>query len=294
MANTLKSAFSTYSSNLEITDRQEGAVSNCRRNVTNTLAKELTLHPTPSLVIGSWDRHTLTRYLSEADVDVLIVLHYSQNSNWHPATGAKAALAKFKQILQAKYKSTPMRIDNNCVTMKLSQFRLDVIPAFVFNDGSYRIPDVARGGWISTNPISFASLITNVNANMDRTFVPIIKMVKGWNRANGWPIRSIHLETMLYEHYKSYSQSYTYDSTLKVFFQALPGYLSLACYEPITGDRLDSYLDTTVTRSRSSAIVKAQRAAAKATEAYSYQGTNVRKSIELWKSLMGDFFPNYG
>lgn len=295
MATTIKSAFREYATNLNITDRQTTIVTNCKNNMVKVLGSQLKLHNEKARVIGSWDRDTLTRYLFEGDVDVMVVLHYGQHKDWDNGDGATKALASFKRILDLAYPKTPCRVDQHCVTMKLSQFRLDVVPAFRTDSGSYLIPDTHAGRWIKTNPIAFANAITEVNKQMDGTFVPLIKMVKGWNREAGWPIKSFHLECMLYNHYHLYTQSYSYSSTLKVFLEALPAYLSSACYDPITGERVDSYLDgggSTTHRVR--AITKAQKAAAAAKEAYGDEALYPSVAIGEWKALLGEFFPSYG
>jgi len=296
MATTVKESFRQYAQNLNITDKQETKVSNCKNNVTDVISKKLSLHSDGGRVIGSWDRDTMIRYLSEGDVDLMVVLHHGDNKDWDNNSGPDKALDKFKSILDDKYSDTTIRKDRNCVSMQLSEFTLDVVPAFKYDTGNYRIPDTYRGVWVSTNPIEFAKKITAVNKTMDGCFVPLIKMVKGWNRERGWPIRSFHLETMIYEHYKNYEKAYTYDSTLKVFFNDLPGYLRSPCYDPVTSDRLDGYLDNgTNPTKRTEAIEKAERAASKTSEAMEYtEAGKEQKAIEIWESLLGEFFPAYG
>lgn len=296
MATTVKESFRQYAQNLNITDKQETKVSNCKNNVTEAIRKQLSLHDDGGRVIGSWDRDTMIRYLSEGDVDLMVVLHYGENKEWKNSGGTDKALDKFKSILESKYPDTTIRKDRNCVCMQLADFTLDVVPAFKYDSGNYYIPDTYRGVWVDTNPIEYAKKITAVNKKMDAHFVPLIKMVKGWNRERGWPIRSFHLETMLYEHYKTYDQAYSYSSTLKVFFNALPGYLGSPCYDPITSDRLDGYLDNgTNPTKRQEAIEKANRAAKKSQEAMEYEEAGKeQKAIEIWESLLGEFFPAYG
>jgi hypothetical protein len=295
MATTIKESFRQYAANLNITNRQTTKVANCKNNMVAKLGAELTLHDEKARVIGSWDRDTLTRYLSEGDVDVMVVLHFSKNEGWNNADGTVRALSRFKAILDKAYPDTPCRVDRNCVTMKLSDFRLDVVPAFRFKDGSYKIPDTHQKRWISTNPVAFADVITRVNKTLDGTFVPLIKMVKGWNREVGWPIKSFHLECILYNHYRSYTRSYTYSSTLKVFLEHLPTYLNSPCYDPATGERVDQYLDNgAVPSDRAKAISKAQKAAALAIEAYGDEAKYPRVAIQEWKALLGEFFPAYG
>jgi hypothetical protein len=294
MATTLRESFRQYARNLEITDNQSTIVSNCRRNVTTKLGAKLSLHDEKSKVIGSWDRRTLTRRLSEADVDVMVILHYGKNKGWDNGDGTVNALDKFKSILQEAYPNTTMRRDVNCITMKLNQFRLDVVPAFKWDSGFYKIPDSVRRQWVPTDPFTFASWMTTVNTSMGGDFKPLVKMVKGWNREVGWPLRSLHLEALMYLRYRTYPESYTYDSMLNNFFAALPNYLRTACYEPVKGDRLDTYLDTSSTRTRASAIVKAEKAAELSAAAYSWANIDPERSIRIWKTLLGEFFPTYG
>jgi Second Messenger Oligonucleotide or Dinucleotide Synthetase domain len=294
VATTIKQAFDEYASNLELRSRQVTLVSERRTNVVRALRQSLSLHPEESKVIGSWDRHTLTRYLSEGDVDVMVILSYSDNKQWDNSGGTIKALNRFRDILDIAYPDTPKRRDRNCITMQFSEFRLDVVPAFSNKDGYYEIPDSVRRRWVKTDPFTFAEKITNVNTAMEGTFVPLIKMVKGWNREVGWPIRSFHLECLLYHHYRSYAQSYSYSSTMNVFFSKLSGYLGSRCYDPVQGDQVDSYLDEGGTRTRAGAIRKARAAATKAAEAYNDQEKYPAVAIDEWKDLLGEFFPAYG
>lgn len=295
MATTITQAFNDYKSNLEIRNRQVTLVAERRKNVVAALAKGLFLHPEQSKLIGSYDRNTMTRYLKEGDVDVLVVLHYGENKVWDNPEGTIKALDCFRSILDKEYPYTAKRRAQNCITMQFSEFRLDVVPAFKMEGGYYKIPDSVHKEWIYTDPFQFAEKITEVNKNMQGTFVPLIKMVKGWNRQVSWPIRSFHLECMLYNHYRYRSESYTYPYMLKEFFASLTNYLTISTYDPIMGQRVDSYLDNSAQKTRREiAIEKTRAAAAAAKEAYEDQEKYPTIAITEWKSLLGDFFPAYG
>lgn len=295
MATTIKQAFAQYKTNLEITDRQDGVVATARANVVAALKKKLTLHTEESKVIGSWARDTMTRYLSEGDVDVMVILHYGKNEDWDTDEGTITCLDRFRTILADAYSKTTIRRDRNCITMRFKEFRLDVIPAFKMKQGYYTIPDSIRKEWVSTDPFTFAKGLTKINQTMDGSLVPLIKMIKGWNRNVGWPVRSFHLECMMYNRYKDYDQGYNYPSMIKVFFDALPGYLSKPCYDPVKGDRVDDYLDNYASPTlRQIAIRKAKKAAEDAAEAYDDQEKYPSIAIGEWKDLLGEFFPSYG
>lgn len=296
MATTIKESFRQFASNLNITDRQETIVSNCRNNVVDKIGDKLSLYTEqPSKLIGSYDRDTLIRYLSEGDVDVMVVLHYSDNKHWDNDEGVAKVLNRFKTILEEAYPETDCQIDRNCVTMKLSQFRLDVVPAFKFKQGYYKIPDTYRSKWLQTDPVGFAEEVTRINKSMDGDFVPLIKMIKGWNREFSKPLRSFHLECIMASHYKNYTQSYTYKSMVNVFFSKLPDYLNSAAYDPLTGDRVDLYLDNrSLNNSREDFVNRAKKAVKLAEEAYQDSEKYPSVAIDEWKRLFGEFFPAYG
>jgi tRNA nucleotidyltransferase (CCA-adding enzyme) len=178
MATTVTQAFRDYASNLELRERQQSLVARRHTNVVSALRRRLSLHPEESKVIGSWDRHTLTRFLSEGDVDVMVILDHSDHQHWDTPSGTISALDRFKSILDDEYTNTPKRRDRNCITMQFTEFRLDIVPAFK-GVGYYRIPDSIRRQWVRTDPFTFAQRLTRVNTIMDGTFVPLIKMVKG-------------------------------------------------------------------------------------------------------------------
>lgn len=56
------------------------------------------MHSEESKVIGSWDRHMLTRYLAEGDADVMVILDYSRHKDWGTGDGSVKCLYKFRQF----------------------------------------------------------------------------------------------------------------------------------------------------------------------------------------------------
>jgi hypothetical protein len=148
-------------------------------------------------------------------------------------------------------------------------------------------------------------MVTDVNKRMSGTFVPLIKMVKGWNRAADWPIRSFHLEAMLYYHFTGVVgwferldaefHGFSYPWMLKSFFGELPRYLRLTCSDPAAGDRLDTYLDNEAKKTRRElAIEKASTAKAASQQAYADRRKDPPRAIRQWRDLMGEMFPAYG
>lgn len=295
MATTVKGAFIGYKTNLEITDPQENLISGRRKAVVAALAMSLTLHAEESKLIGSYDRHTMTRYLREGDVDVMVILNYGKHKSWYDNNDAVGCLDTYKRILDKAFPNITTRRDRNCITMQYDEFRLDVVPAYKEKSGYYQIPDTIQSKFLDTNPFKFAEKVTAVNTTMAGDYVPLIKMIKGWNREVGWPISSFHLECMMLKRYSEYKQTFTYWTMVRTFFSVLPDLLAANCYDPIKGERVDKYLDVGSTRTRQSAIQKAKTAKTKSQRAVELQEAGKeRAAVEEWKGLLGNFFPSYG
>ena len=62
-----------------------------------------------------------------------------------------------------------------------------MVPAFQ-SGADYEIPDEDLGKWIKTNPATHNDLTTAKNKTLGGNWVPLVKMLKSWNRANGKPI----------------------------------------------------------------------------------------------------------
>ena len=317
MATTVDAAFREWKSHLEITDRQESLVAQRRADIERILRGRLTLDATQNpLVIGSWRRNTLIAPLSQADVDLLVVLDLQAHKNWDNREGTIKALDSIRDILHDAYRNTELRRDRNCVTLHFHEFRLDVVPAFRSRSAfgpsrhssnkSFRIPDSIRKIWVPTNPNAFAQAISETNTRMAGTFVPLIKMVKGWNRAPGSPLRSFHLEVLLHSHYNGFfgwfrretvkQEGYRYPLMLRSFFGNLAGYLDTGSYDPMLHDRLDEYLDNdarVAKRHVAQEKAKAAHEAAKSACLAEHQH-DVAQAITEWRGLMGKVFPAYG
>lgn len=311
MATSIEAAFAEFASRLEITNWQQGLVAERRAKVERVLRADLALdEKVAPLLIGSWARHTLIAPLKGSDVDLLVPLDMSQHGKWLSGEGTIRALDRFRVILDVAYPNTPKRRDRNCITLHFSEFGLDIVPAFRVrrpfgHQRNFRIPDSVERRWPSTNPLRYGEAVTQLNKDMQGRFVPLTKMVKAWNRSVDSPIRSFHLECMLYTHFRglfgffervdAWLRDFSYAWMLMAFYRELPNYLRGRAYDPITLDRLDAYLDNSAaTTNREIAIQRARVASGLAKAAYSKRKRDPAMAIGDWRELMGEAFPVYG
>ena len=101
-----------------------------------------------------------------------------------------------KAALRKTYTKTPdIGPDGHAVTITFTDFKVDVVPGFYREGGGYLIPDSQRGRWLETDPKKHVDIWSAANKTHKGNLVPLIKMLKGWNKSRG-VLRSFHLETL--------------------------------------------------------------------------------------------------
>src|SRR6266850_298799 len=190
MASTIAEGFEELRSNLEITDLQEETVSTRQQNVRKALEDDFTI--LDSFLTGSYRRSTMVAPLKEADVDIFIVL----DASYFASDGQTTLLNDVKSALRKTYTKTPdISPDGHAVTITFTDFKVDVVPGFYRKGGGYLIPDDQLSRWLPTDPKKHVDLWSEANKAHKGDLVPLIKMLKGWNKSRGL-LRSFHLETL--------------------------------------------------------------------------------------------------
>src|SRR6185437_8996901 len=196
-ATTILQAFQGFKENLEITGLQASTVSTRQQSVREVMEDGLTV--LDSFLTGSYSRNTMIAPLAEADVDIFFVLdvqyyhHYNGGRN-----GGQAGLLDFvKRALLRTYTRTP-KISRNgqTVTIRFTDFTVDVVPGFYRQGGGYLIPNSIQQNWLATDPKKHVELVTTANRAHEGDLVPLMKMIKAWNATNNRYFSSFHLEVL--------------------------------------------------------------------------------------------------
>lgn len=191
MVRTIADAFRVLRSNLEITGLQEQTVASRQKAIREVLARDFIIKDT--FLTGSYRRSTMIRPLKEADVDIFIVL----DVKYYRDDRKRALLESIKKSLRKTYTKTPdIRPDGSAVTVTFTDFKVDVVPAFYRKGSGYLIPSLELNKWISTDPKKHVEIWTAANKAHNNDLVPLIKMIKGWNKSRNL-FKSFHLETLI-------------------------------------------------------------------------------------------------
>ena len=289
MPRTVAQGFDELCSRLEITDLQSSTVSTRQQNVRDAVKKELVV--LDDFLTGYYMRNTMIAPLSNADIDVFIVL----SSEYYKADGQQYILDKARDVLKKTYTTPQVSRNGQTVTIFFRDFEVDVVPAFNRQGGGYLIADSILKRWIPTDPKRHIDLWSQANKAHNYTLIPFLKMLKGWNKKNGSALRSFHLECLGLKVLEGYAITY-YPSALSYFFgnalawikRALPDPAGVG-YNPDVGKYLDTNKKINDVVGRFETVyIRAKKA-----EECAVKG-KIEDAYYYWRLIFDDYFPAYG
>jgi len=278
--------FERFKSNLQITSLQQETTSARQKTVREVVEAKFNVLDT--FLTGSYVRQTMIAPLKDADIDIFTVL----SPDYYKQDGQLALLNALMAALKVSYPTTP-RISPNgqAVTIIFTDFRADVVPAFNRQGGGYIIADSKNGKWISTNPKSHITYKTEQNSWHNGNLVPLIKMIKCWNRHSGSPFSSFYLELLISKILTGITIS-NYPSGVRYFFDKAREQIKYTIPDPAgLGSNVSGFNPGTNVVSAVALIQKSYDTAIEA-ERLTSLGFNL-KAAEKWQGLFGDYFPIY-
>ena len=292
MATTIQASFQKFKENLEITDLQASTVSARQANVREVV--EVGLDVLDSFLAGSYSRSTMIAPLKKADIDIFMVLDSKYWYNYNGQNGGQAGLLDLvKRILKKTYTTPDISRNGQAVTIRFSDFIVDVVPGFNRQGGGYLIPNSVSQTWISTDPKKHISLISESNKLHNGDFVPLVKMIKAWNRTSGDYFNSFHLEIIALEILNNVTIS-DFPSGMRYFFDKGREIIKKQNVDPAGyGGDVGAYINSQ--QKITEAVGKFELAYQRALKAEDAANrNNVQEAVEFWKKIAGDYFPSYG
>jgi hypothetical protein len=286
-------AFEIFRKRLELSDTEQKDAIRRREDVSACIHGSFDIDR--EFLTGSYARHTKTKPLK--DVDIFFCLG-KKDRHWRDKP-AEEVLRAFEKALAKDFGSDAVERGRRCVTVDFEKrnptadeegkvLSNDAVPAIELGD-CYEIPDRILGRWIKTDPEIHAEKATAKNKELGGKWVPLVKMLKRWNRSAGKPISpSFLIEVMALD---LIDPPFTnYQSEVRRFFaSALDGIMQdwpdPAGYGPPVSDQMDAQKRQTAVAALRAAEVKASRAVN-----LEKQG-KIGEALALWREVMGKYFP---
>jgi len=242
---------------------------------------------------GSYGRRTKTKPLK--DVDIFFVLG-EKAADWRKKAPTKL-LEAFRDSLVKKYSADDVELGRRCVTVEFDKknptdegkvLSIDAVPAFAVGD-YFEIPDRHLGSWVKSNPEAHAQEATAKNKELDGKWVPLVKMLKRWNRSAGNVIKPSFLVEVMARGLVDPPFT-SYQSEVRRFFAAAATGIMQDWADPAgLGPPVSDQMTPELRKTAQAALQKAETDAAVAMR-LEKQGKN-GEAIEAWQQIMGRFFP---
>ena len=218
--------FSAFQENLRLTTNQRLEGQRHHAGVRQSLNRHYygsSSETANSFLIGSWAKFTRTR--PPRDIDLYFVLPNSMYWRYNAYQGNKqsALLQEVKKALQSTYPNTDLRGDGQVVVVGFNRMSVEVVPAFLLDNGQYLICDTHHGGRYNvSDPKAELSFIENVNRNCNKNLCPLIMMMKSWQEQCNVPLKSFLIELVAAEFLQQCRWAncgyYYYDWIMRDFF----------------------------------------------------------------------------
>lgn len=289
----IPAAFEELKSNLEITGLQTAAISTRQQAVRSTIAAAMTV--IDDFLTGSYARSTMIAPLTEADVDVFIVLDPMYYHHYNGQNGGPAGLLDYaKRTLLKTYSRTPdVSRNGQAVTIRFSDFVVDVVVGFNRAGGGYIMANAITNHWLETDPKRHVTIMSTANKTHNGDLVPLIKMLKGWNKKDGSFFRSFHIEVLALEVLNNVRIS-DFPSGVRFFFDKARFTVKGKNLDPAGyGDDIGSYINSQTKLAEAVSRFQGAHEQALRAEQLAVRG-DIRGSIGAWQKLFGSYFPSYG
>lgn len=248
-----------------------------------------------SFLTGSYSRQTLIAPLKEADIDIFFVLDPKYYHHYNGQNGNQAGLLDFvKRLLRKTYtKTQDISRNGQAVTIIFDDFMIDVVPGFKRKGGGFLMPNSTSQTWISTDPKKHVEIVSVANKAHDGDLIPLIKMIKAWNKNNNKCFSSFHLEIIALEALNNIKIT-DFPSGVRYFFDKGRTIIAQKNLDPAGyGGDVGVYINTQ--EKIQEATAKFQLAYDRAVKAEDYDARGYTKeAVDMWIKIFGDYFPAYG
>lgn len=176
------------------------------------------------LMVGSYGRFTAIRGIS--DLDLLYILPSSLWDTYKGEDGPSDALSRTRNVIQARYSTTSVKVDRLVVVVQFQNFKFEVQPVFEQEDGSFQYPDTYSKSWKVTKPRDEIKAISTYDDMTSGNLRNLCKMARAWKNKHGVPMGGLLIDTLAYNFFQKTTDFDTvttasYDSMVRDFFKFL-------------------------------------------------------------------------
>ncbi|MCD4676912.1 MAG: hypothetical protein K8S18_13095 [Desulfobacula sp.] len=295
---TIDQSFQKFLTNLNPTDKQLQQIQKTRDSIDAVLVNDdrisLNTQKQISFLTGSYSRKTIIRPID--DIDLYVRVHYSKHAEGQSPMSILRLMAR---AIRRRYpKNTKINVDAPCIVVRFLGYKFEIVPAVGYTNNSdlYSIPAPGSKEWMQCYPNVPDKWLSACNQSNNSLFIPLIKMLKQWNRNNKVGLKSFHLELLTEKVFGSMTAIYSYPQGIYDWMYSVRNWIWENDYpfvlEPGKSyDYIDEYLyeksfKLHVVRKKFDAGLK------KAERAWNFYSKNRYPAAKrVWNNMFGPKFP---
>lgn len=280
--------FEQFRKNLSVSNRGDISTKYC--NITTRLNADfwdLESDTRHSLQIGSYGRDTAIDGVS--DLDMVFELPPANLARYKSlqGNGPSAMLQEVKASLEKRYPKTDVSADGQIVGVNFTGYRVEVLPAFLDENGDYIHGDTNDGGsWKTTKPRPEIKAVNDLNQKTNGNLKDLCMMLRAWKNRAGVGIGGLLIDTLTYNFCSQHA------GIEKLTYRDYPA-LMVSLFTHLGGLPDQDYWlapgSNQRVRCKAKFQAKARKAAARCQEAVDATSENARS--RLWKKVFGRQFP---
>ncbi|MBM0210517.1 Nucleotidyltransferase domain protein [Pseudomonas syringae pv. maculicola] len=284
-----KELFEQFRKNLAVRNAED--ISRSYRQITGKLNEKYyetdstTLH---CRQVGSYGRHTAVHGISDLDMAFVLPWEVYDRFQKYENNKQSSLLGEIRLALKDRFPNHTVRAQQQVVSVDFTDYIVEILPAFMHDDGSYTYPDANDGGcWRTCNPVAEIDEINNLNQVKNHNLKRLCKMVRAWKNDHGVPLKGMLIDTLCYQFLKGTTdydeESYSaYGEMSRDFFAYLVG--------------IDEEKDQWRAPGSGSTVTKSGHFHPKAKKALRRLQEALDDSDiahERWSTVFGEHFPEY-
>ena len=142
---------------------------------------------------GAFSRKTIIQPLEDNEIDMFVQLKPELGQSNTPGS----LLSKMEDLLIAHYPEATLSSDKQAVIIRFQDVSFRVVPCFYQDKKGYIIADAKENKWRKTDPSVFYYALNEANNRHKGLLLPVIRIIKHWNRRNGGWFNDYYLELMV-------------------------------------------------------------------------------------------------
>lgn len=174
--------------------------------------------------VGSVGRGTAVKNTSDVDLIFNLPSEIYSKYNSYDSNGQSALLQDIKDILKERYPKTTIRGDGQVVVIEFDLFTVELVPAFLQDDVTFKYPDTHDGGsWKTTNPISEQKASQKCNELSNGLFCDFCRLIRAWKNEQGISVGGLLIDTLIYKVFceNNYYSDYDYSEYYAILCDVL-------------------------------------------------------------------------